>query len=356
MYITKLTVKNIRNHRDFSVSFDQRVTLIAGENGSGKTSLLEAIIICLQGKSFRAADKSVIRTTTDWYRIDLDLVENTDQASSSMHHRIVRFTPEKLAGKKQFEIDQKISYRLLPANRYPVVLFEPDDLALLSGSPSRRRRFLDQFIGNMIPHYVTLITRYERALAQRNSLLKQSETSRDQLFAWDIALSDYGAAITSARSDVVIDLNERLSTVYQRISHTDDHITVTLKNDPKIKSSQTFLSELSKRHERDILLGYTSIGPHRDDMLVYFNDKPALTAASRGEVRSIVLALKIIEAETITETLGISPVILLDDVFSELDAKRQDQLIDTLDSYQIIITAATNHTRLKTSSIITLQL
>lgn len=144
MNITGIRAQNIRTHIDISEAVSPHVTLITGDNGSGKTSLIEAVTVALQGTSFRGSDTELLRYDAPWWRIDI----TTDEGE-----RTVKFDPSRQYGKKQFVIDEKTSYRLMPVNKYPVVLFEPDDLRLLHGSPSRRRDFIDRFIGQLNPHY-----------------------------------------------------------------------------------------------------------------------------------------------------------------------------------------------------------
>lgn len=236
-------------------------------------------------------------------------------------------------------MDGRTLYRLPPKYKYPVVLFEPDDLRLLHGSPSRRRQFIDRFISQLNPLYGAALRKYERALKQRNNLLKRFNISNDQLFVWDLSLAEHGAYIIEQRIAFIERINQRLNEEYQDIAHTQDKVTVhyshTLVGDMK----QRLLAELQAHQERDKILGSTSVGPHRHDVIFEFNDSPALTVASRGEVRTIVLALKFLEVDIIEELSGLKPLILLDDVFSELDIDRQKALSDAVREHQIVITS-----------------
>lgn len=339
MNITKVTVQHVRVHEKYSLAVSPNVTLITGSNGSGKTSLIEALYIALRGSSFKGSDGDILARDAGWYRIDIAFKDGT--------LRTVKFDPSRPNGKKQFIIDGKTNYRLLEKHKYPIVLFEPDDLRLLSGSPTRRRQFIDRFISQLDPHYVVALRRYERALKQRNALLKQN-AANDSMFAWDIALSEHGAYIISQRQAFVERLNTRLNAVYGSISHTNDSVAVRYSYD---SSAQSLLSALHQSADRDKLLGYTSVGPHRHDLLFEFNDSPALVVASRGEVRSVVLALKFLEVEIIEQLTGKNPIILLDDVFSELDKERQNYLVDLTKKNQIIITSATNNSNLHTDYV-----
>jgi len=340
--IQSLQVRQLRAHPDFSLALAPDVTVVTGENGSGKTSLLEALYIALQGSSFKGTDKDIVQRGEDWYRID---VAFDDGAT-----RTVKFDSRKQTGRKQFNVNDKTLYRLPLASRYPVVLFEPDDLRLLHGSPERRRRFIDLFISQIDPTYATTLRRYERALKQRNSLLKK-QAPRDDFFAWDLTLSEYGAAIIEKRLHFTKQLNERLNETYHAIARKPDSVSLYYSFVPAGNIKQKLLTDLHAAMTRDIVVGFTTIGPHRHDVIFEFNGSSALAVASRGEVRSIVLALKFLEIDIIEKVTGEKPVVLLDDVFSELDEERQKQLTTLTKSHQIIITSATSGSRIPASII-----
>lgn len=344
MIIRRLTVTNIRSHAEKTIDLSADTTVLAGKNGIGKTSLLEAIYIALQGTSFKGTDMEVLRHDEPWYRIDLLLDDDTV--------RTVTFDPSRTSGKKRFNIHEKTSYRLSSRDKYPVVLFEPEDLRLLHGSPSRRRLFIDRFIMQIDPTYSITLRKYERALKQRNSLLKRDVVRKEDLFVWNMALSEYGSAIVDKRIYAIELLNKSLTKHYNTIAQTDDVITVHYSHTSIDNSMQKFLNELEKSAERDQILGYTSIGPHRHDIVFQFNDRPALTVASRGEVRSIIISLKQIEIDLISQATGTFPITLLDDVFSDLDGDRQQQI--TKYKNQTIISSATANIVKDNSNIVNL--
>jgi len=328
--VKKLSVQNIRSHDNFSLGLSPTVTVITGSNGSGKTSLIEALYISLQGKSFRGSDMDVLKRTTNWWRIDVEF--------DDCLKRTVTFNPELTTGRKKFLIDEKNNYRLPIKSKYPVVLFEPDDLRLLNGSPTRRRRFIDLFISQLDPVYAHSLHKYERALKQRNNLLKKQFSSKDELFVWNIALSEYGAYIIEKRIIFIESLNGRLNDAYESIAKSNDIVTIHYSHTYIGDIKQKLLNDLHSHLERDLVCGFTSTGPHRHDVIFQFNNFPALDVASRGEVRSIVLALKFLEVDIIEQITNMKPIILLDDVFSELDKYRQKQLLSVKN--QTIITSA----------------
>lgn len=327
--IKSLRVQNVRTHDDYVLDVSPKVTLITGPNGSGKTSLVEALYIAFQGSSFKDGDNDVLARDAPWYRIDITFDDDTT--------RTVKFDPNRQTGKKQFLFDGKTQYRLTHQHKYPVVLFEPEDLRLLSGSPTRRRQFIDRFISQLDPEYAMSIRRYDRALKQRNTLLKRPMTSTDDLFAWNVSLSEYGAYIISQRLRFIDQLNRRLNDVYSEISRTDDVVSMKYSYHGGDVLKQKLLSELHAHTERDKILGFTSTGPHRHDVLFAFNGTPALSTASRGEVRTVILALKFLEVAIIESLTGKKPIILLDDVFSELDKERQKTVVDQFTTHQTIV-------------------
>lgn len=330
MRLVSLRVLNFRTHEECLLKISPSVTLVTGRNGSGKTSLLEAIHISLQGTSFKGSDTEVLRQGAPWYRID--------SKTKSDGVRTVKFDPSRGAGKKQFDIDGKTSYRLTYTNKYPVVLFEPEDMRLINGSPERRRRFLDRFIAQFDPEYAMSLRRYERALRQRNMLLK-SQVGSDDLFVWDVSLSKYGAYIINRRLQVVDEIRPRLEMVYKNIAQSGDIVKIKYTADYKDSVEQRLLSDLHRSAGRDKALGYTSVGPHRHDLAFELNSSPAASVASRGEVRTIVLAIKFIEVDILKNNTDKDPIILLDDVFSELDEPRQKAMIERFSRYQTIITS-----------------
>lgn len=339
--LARLRVQNVRTHSDYTLDLSSGVTLITGKNGSGKTSLLEALYISLQGTSFKTSDGDVLQYDKDWWRIDVLFQNETKRA--------VKYDPSRVSGKKQFVVDEKTAYRLSPKHKYPVVLFEPDDLRLLHGSPSRRRQFIDRFISQLEPVYGTILRKYERALKQRNNLLKQPGVTSDDLFVWNMSLSEYGATIIEQRIRFIERINAQLNETYNAIAHSNDTVGVHYSHTLVGALQQKLLNELHANSQRDIYLGYTSIGPHRHDVLFTFNDNLALTVASRGEVRSMVLALKFIEVDIIRQLTDKKPLILLDDVFSELDESRQAALMENTKDCQMVIATTNNQAAINES-------
>ena len=345
MILKTLRVQNFRTHSDFILEIGEKSTLISGANGSGKTSLLEAIYFALQGTSFRSSDKEILRNDgSSWFRIDLK--------DSKDSLRTIIFNDAIQKSKKQFLVDGNKKARLSANLRIPVVLFEPDDLQLLSGSPTRRRNFLDYFLSQIFPSFQLALARYNKALKQRNNLLKRDNVSKDELFPWNLMLAEYGAEIISKRQDFLKLLNSKIEEVYFEISGVKDEIEIDYLGEKVSKNE--ILAILSENIERDKILGYTNFGPHKHDIQFIFNKKPAQNVASRGENRSLVLALKFIETDILADLTSKRPIVLLDDVFSELDDDRQKLLTKHFSKYQTIITS-TNEIKVEDCKITSLE-
>lgn len=344
MVIRSLTVKNIRAHTSFQHALSPNVTVITGPNGGGKTTLLEAVMVALGGKSFKGTDKELLKRGGEWWRIDVIL---DDQL------RTVKFDPSQQTKRKTFVIDDKTTARMPAGSVYPTVLFEPEDLRLLHGSPSRRRQFIDRFAAQIEPGYGTVVRRYERALQQRNKLLK-TRSDAGNLFAWNVSLSEYGSQIINARVRLIERLNAGLQATYDTIAQSRDTVSIHYSHTLIDNTQQKLLRELESQFARDSLLGVTTVGPHRHDVLFEFNESPAIAVASRGEVRTIVLALKFLEVDIIQQLTNNPPVVLLDDVFSELDEKRQTHLATKFKNHQIIMTSASANATLDNAMVIRL--
>lgn len=329
MQLTDLRLQQFRSYRSAHFTFDPQTTLITGKNGIGKTNLLEAIYILLQGTSFRASDGDLLHTDTSWWRIDGGL--NGDE-------RQVRFQIDNRPAKQLVisETAKRFTYK----DRLPLVLFEPTDLHLIHGSPARRRDVIDTMLIALSQSYKQALSRYERALQQRNNILKKQPLNlEDVLFSWDVLLSEYGVQIIAARHDLIMKLNRLLPGYYSQIAGGTHEVSIGYKSGlTEGITPSHYITELHKKLPLDRLRGTTSIGPHRDDISFMLEGVDAKLSASRGEVRTLLLALKITYAELLEKSYETKPIILLDDVFSELDTDRQANLLTVLGTYQTIIT------------------
>lgn len=327
MIIKSITLTNFRNHTHYALNCQDEVSLILGANGWGKTSILEAIYILTRGKSFRATDDDIIKRDTPFYRIELEYTNgSTITATYDGQH-------------KTFTTTDKKTRRLPTKAKYPVILFLPSDLNLISHSPGRRRDYFDRIFSQLDEDYNTSLSRYNKALKQRNELLKTDRPVKDSLFSWNLLLAQYGTNLYNKRYRFVQLINSKLTPTYRSIAENTDDINLTYNTLADSFTTDTYLKTLEQSLDKDIYLGHTTFGIHRDDYLFGFNHQPADGSASRGETRSVILALKFIEAEMIKEQLSLHPIVLLDDVFSELDETRRRCLVKNFKDNQVIITS-----------------
>lgn len=334
MIIQSVKLVNFRSHDEFLLQCNKKTSLLVGENGSGKTSVLEAIYEALRGKSFRATDEEILKRGTEFYRIELDFTDGTKT--------IVLYDGQR----KQFLVEDKKKTRLPKKNRYPIVLFLPEDLHLVATSPTKRRNYFDRVISEFNESYGNSLLKYEKALRQRNELLKKHKIDEDDnkvidrdFFSWNILLAKYGLEIRNYRKQYLDKLNAEFNQVYHSIVENGDQVFLKLNLFGGEITEADYFNRLENEFRRDLILGHTGFGIHRDDFIFLFNEKEADGTASRGELRSMILAMKFIEADLIFRETGKRPVVLLDDVFSELDNVRQKSLVKNFKDNQVIITS-----------------
>lgn len=329
--LSNIRLRNFRSYRDATFEFEPSVNIIVGPNASGKTNLLEAVIVALRGSSFRARDVDLLRFGTDWARLDADLGKN---------RRSVKLMRAGDKTDKLFEIDSDKLRRLNLERTVPTVLFEPNHLQLISRGPEQRRWYFDDVLERAQTGFRQLAAKYRRTLTQRNALLKtDSRDAASQLFAWNVRLSELAEQIVKARLELIEEINKSLSRNYNRIAGSRTKVRLEYDSPLALGNySSALLHRLQKDEALDFARGFTGHGPHREDIIINLKHKPAALTASRGELRSVVLALKIIELELLESARARRPLFLLDDVFSELDAARRRHLVEHLKDYQTLIT------------------
>jgi len=325
--ISNLRLQNFRSYADASFEFEPGVNIVVGPNASGKTNLLEAVLVLARGSSYRARDAELVRFDEPWARLDGFFEKQT---------RSTKIEPPA----KTFIIDDKPYKRLSLDKTLPAVYFEPNHLQLMTRGPDQRRDYFDDLLERSRPAYKSLLSSYKRTLAQRNALLKHHRrNAMRQLFVWNIRLSEQGSQIALARHNLVDDINGLLAKTYSDISHKKSKVRVDYDIQfPVGDYASRLLRKLETATETDFERGFTSYGPHREDFIFYLNEQPAGQTASRGETRSLLLALKIFELGLIERIRGQKPMFLLDDVFSELDGSRRRALVERLSGHQTIIT------------------
>jgi DNA replication and repair protein RecF len=330
--ISDLRLQNFRSYSDASFEFGEGVNIIVGPNGSGKTNLLEAILVLARGSSYRVADIDLVQFDQTWLRLDATLEPGDDT-------RTVKLVTEPRQI-KSYELNGKNYLRLTLQHMLPVVLFEPNDLMLLHGSPEIRRNYLDDILEQTSPGYTSFRRNYRRLLSQRNALLKrQLAPSAQELFPWNLRLSELGATIARARLALSEEFAKKLGDIYTQISQSETKVSIVYHSKFPASTYESHLLEKLESHaHEDAQRGFTAYGPHREDFVVTFDGRPADELASRGETRTAVLALKIIELQLLEATRGVTPLLLLDDVFSELDGIRRRALTSFLQHYQTFLT------------------
>lgn len=333
MRIQNIKIKGFRNLKGVDLAFDDGVPIHAfvGANGQGKTNILEAIYLCSLSKSFRT------RTNADLVGFEEDFSSVKIDTSGNELEVIITAKPAqkvlKVNGVKKSAPDFIGNLRS--------VFFSPDDLAYMSFAPKLRRRYLDVVLAQLNQDYLSRLIEYNDACKQRNSLLKAISDGRgdmDELDFWDEKLSQLGAFITDIRGGLIDELQKLVSKHYKEISQSDSEIKIVYESEVRgVKPKE--LRELYKNgHRRDLMTCQTKLGPHRDDLKFLLAEKDMIDFASRGEWRSLVLALKFAEIDLIKVRTGDDPILLLDDVFSELDADRQKYLFDAIGKRQTFIT------------------
>lgn len=329
--ITDLRLQNFRSYNDESFEISPSVNIIVGPNASGKTNLLEAMLVLARGSSYRARDQELVRFDQPWARLD----SHSSHSGQRTVKILVEPNPDKL-----YELDGKSYKRLTLNHSLPVVLFEPNHLRLFSGGPENRRDYLDDLLEQTLSGYGITSRHYKRTLAQRNRLLKQpGQVSAAQIFPWNLRLAQLAGIIVRARAELVKQFNTDFPALYKELSGTKVKVTAAYAHRWPVDTYESrLLKKLDSSLDDDRQRGFTSYGPHREDLVILFDGYLAQEIASRGEIRTAVLVLKIIELSIIEAARDQTPLLLLDDVFSELDGKRRHALTDYLTPYQTFIT------------------
>lgn len=334
MYLEGIELKNYRNYETVKLSFSPSINVLIGENAQGKTNLVESIYFLAMSRSHRSPrDRELIRWDSDFAKVNGQLIKK----SHSVPLEIVLSKRGKIAKMNHLE-QRKLSDYIGQLN---VILFAPEDLSLVKGSPSVRRRFIDMELGQMNKIYLHHLTQYQRVLKQRNHFLKKAKYDRkhDALYL-DILteqLATEGAEVLYHRYRFVKQLTKWAQEVQTDISNGKEELRISYKTTSSVSdkmSKEELLSQLQKDYEKakeqEIDQGTTTLGPHRDDLVFYVNEKNVQTYGSQGQQRTTALSLKLAEIELMYEMTGEYPILLLDDVLSELDDSRQTHLLNAI--------------------------
>lgn len=348
MYIKELTAENFRNYEKFSLALSPGTNVFFGNNAQGKTNLLEACCLFSHGRSHRAhSDTEMIRFGEKLFTLQCGFIGRSREYSA-----LLRVNSE---GKKLIKINNVSVTKLSMLMSYlNVVMFSPEDLALIKGSPSVRRRFTDAAISQLYPNYLVNLISYNKVLHQKNALLKtlrQNGARRDDtLSAWNEQLAMYGAAIIKYRRDFSAALCREAKNVHSEITSEKFNLEYL----PNIACDaediyEEFFKKLESAQTREIDTGLSQYGTQRDDLRITINGREARTYGSQGQQRTCVLTMKLAETEYIKQQKNEYPVLLLDDIMSELDITRRTYLAEKIREKQVLITCTDADTLQKKS-------
>lgn len=345
MWINNVKIKNFRNYTDENINLNKNINVFYGENAQGKTNIIESIFLCGIGKSFR--------TKKDAEMINFNSSNSIIEVEYQKSDRDGKIKIE-LGTKKNIYLNgiklKKLSELIGNIN---LVIFTPEDINILRGSPQERRRFLDIMISQLRPNYLNCMSLYLKTLDQRNNYLRQiKDDGKDEnlLDIWDEKLAEYAINIYKYRLEFINKLQEKICNIHSMITENKENIN--LKYISMCTDRDMFLKALRERRRLDIIKGYTTRGVHRDDFEVYINDKKVDIYGSQGQNRTAMLSLKLSELRVVNDEIGEEPILLLDDFMSELDSKRRKSFLENIGDTQVIITCTEKFTleNLKTFS------
>lgn len=332
MYVESLNIYNYRNYDELLITFDKNTNILYGDNAQGKTNILEAIYMAATTKSHRGSkDKEIIKIGQEESHIQLCLKK------SDINHKIdVHLRKNKNKG---------VAIDGLPIRRTTelfgllnVIFFSPEDLSIIKSGPSERRRFLDMELCQLSRLYYQNLATYYKILNQRNNLLKQivyNKSLMDTLDVWDSQLVDYGKKVIKERKNFISMLNDIIKDIHLKLTSGKENLEIIYDNNV---DEEDFDKSLKQKIEMDLNYTSTQSGPHRDDIIFMINGIDARKYGSQGQQRTVALSLKMAEIRLVKNVINDNPILLLDDVMSELDEKRREALLDEIKDIQTIIT------------------
>lgn len=332
MIVKSLELKDYRNYYHLNLQFHNGTNILYGENAQGKTNILEAIYLCGTTKSHRGSkDREIVMFGEEEAHVRIILEKNQIPHRIDLHLKKNKAKGVAIDGipiKRQGELFGMLN----------LVFFSPEDLYIIKNGPSERRRFLDLELCQLDKIYLNQLTNYNKILAQRNNLLKQISANRnllDTLYIWDAKLVEYGCKIIETREDFIYRLNALVGEIHKRLSGGKEELI--LQYEPNVKAAD-FEDKLKKFLERDLNLKITHVGPHRDDLCFLLGKVDIRKYGSQGQQRTAALSCKLAEIDLVKTVIKDNPILLLDDVLSELDRQRQTHLLNSIGDIQTIIT------------------
>ena len=332
MIIKSIELKNFRNYEQLEIMFDKATNILFGDNAQGKTNILESAYVSATTKSHKGSrDKEMIRFGEEESHIRTVVCKRDQDFQIDIHlkkNRAKGIAINQVPIKKASDLFGILN----------IVFFSPEDLNIIKDGPTERRRFLDLELCQLDKIYLSDLTAYNKVLKQRNTLLKDMifrPDLKDTLPIWDEQLVEYGKRIIRRRQAFIGELFEIVQEIHGKLSGNKELLTI--KYEPNVES-MFFEDELFRASERDRKLCQTSVGPHRDDISFLIGDIDIRKFGSQGQQRTAALSLKLSEIELVKTSIGDTPVLLLDDVLSELDSNRQNYLLNSIHDIQTIIT------------------
>lgn len=332
MIIKSLEIVDYRNYNSLNLEFDRGTNILYGDNAQGKTNILEAIYLAATTKSHRGTkDKEIINFDKEEAHIRTFLEKEGIETRVDMHLR--------KSGTKGIAIDgQRIKKAADLMGICNVVFFSPEDLGIIKNGPSERRRFVDMELCQLDSFYLYNLNHYNKIVNQRNKLLKDMYMNPDlkeTLNIWDMQLVSFGSKIIERRKFFAEQLNEIIYDIHKKLSGGREEIRIVYEPDVEIEDYET---KLKHSQDRDIKSKMTTVGPHRDDFSFYVGNIDIRKFGSQGQQRTAALSLKLSEIEIVKKITRDTPILLLDDVLSELDSNRQNYLLNSIGNIQTIIT------------------
>lgn len=334
MIVESVELKDYRNYEFLDMNFNEHVNIIYGDNAQGKTNILESIYMCSTSKSHRGSkDREIVRFGEDESHIKLNVLKHSMKYRIDMHLKKNKTKGIAVNGipiKKAVELFGIIN----------IVFFSPEDLNIIKNGPSERRRFMDMELSQLDKIYLSNLVNYNKVLNQRNKLLKDiafspSEQLMQTLDIWDMQLVKYGSLIIKGRKSFIEKINTIISDIHSRLTGGIENIKVCYVPDVDVND---FEEEVRNSRQKDIKYKVTGKGPHKDDLIFLINDNDVRKYGSQGQQRTAALSLKLSEIELVKLVIKDTPVLLLDDVLSELDSNRQNFLINSIGDIQTIVT------------------
>jgi len=339
MRLAEFAIRNFRNYAEARLTFSPERNFIFGRNAQGKSNLLQAITMLCLTKDLRSnVDDELVKNDADFFEVHGTFVDERGLSTKAG----IGFQK---GGAKHIVHNGKRQQRQADyVGKFPIVVFSPESHRITSGPPSERRRYIDMLLCQGSPAYLADLQEYTRKLRQRNALLAAGERSREEqmLVVWDEAIAEVGARIVNARAQFFENAAERAGEIYRRVDEKKSDLRVLYESriEPREEAKKKFMELLKQKRVIDWQRGQTTIGPHRDDMVIFIDQSDLRKYGSRGEHKSVLMTLKLLEAQYLLEKKNTAPMVVLDDLFSELDDGRAQRCLSMFsDSCQLFVSS-----------------